>query len=110
MNSQVLFTTIQLMKNNEVFYTIEIENIDSYEFSFNSKTLATLSITVSSLKIDDINMLIMQPYDCYVLMAKKKVVKNGKEQFAHIPAKAYKYMSFVDNGEKMKFTFVEQGD
>ena len=107
MNSQVLFTTLQLMKNGKVFYTIQIENIDSYEFSFNSETLATLSITTPSLTTDDINMLIMQPYDCYVLMAKKRIIKDGKEDFVHIPAKAYGYMRFVDNGEKMKFTFIE---
>ncbi len=108
MDSQVFYTTIKLIKSNEVVYSIEIKYIDSYEFYFDSKFLANLSITVSHLDMDDLNMLINEPYDCYVLMAKKKIIKNNEEYFFNIPAKAYKRMNLVDDGQKIKLFFTER--
>lgn len=107
MNSQSLTTIIHLMKNNKPVYKLTIENIASYEFSFDNKKLATLSLIVSSLSVDTINMLIAQAYDCYVLMGRKKIIKDGQEFVYEIPAKAYKRMYLVDDGAKVKLFFKE---
>lgn len=106
MNNEILYTTIQLMKNNKVIHTINIEKITSYFFTFSNKTLATLSITVPFLNNEDVNILINDSYECYILMAKKKI----NDQLITIPARVYKTVSLVDNSKEIKLTFTELED
>ena len=106
MNSQVI-SIIDLIKDNKTIYTINIKNLEEYDFYYDTSQSSTLTITTSTLTIDDLNMLIRCPCDAYVLMGKKVIIKDGTEHVFKIPAMTYKYMSINDNGIRTKITFKE---
>ena len=106
MNKQTIHTIIQLMENNEVVHTIDIEEIDDYKFHFDTKNLSTISVFVSKLKMKDLHALVSKVYDHYVVIGTKTML-NDTRSFA-IPAKIFKNFILVDNGDQISLTFNEE--
>jgi len=106
MNSQVT-SIIQLMKSSEVFHTIKIENLTGYEFTFDSIKRATLHLTIRNLNMYDLDILVSQSYDSYVLTGTKRIKINDKEKSFAIPARVFKHMAIKENGETAEIYFSE---
>ena len=104
MNSQNIRSVIQLMENNEVVHTIEIESIDDYEFYFDSEKLSSMCIVIPKLKMEDLGILVKKPYDHYVVFGTKTVLDKTKRTFA-IPAKVFDHMVLEDRGMEIKIHF-----
>ena len=109
MESKVL-SIIQLMENDKVIHTIKIEDVQEYEFTFDSKKLSTLHITVKNLNMKDLNLLVSKPYEAYVLLGVKRIVINGQEKTFNIPAIVFKHLFIKDNSETIEIYFHETWD
>ena len=106
MDSKVT-SIIQLMKNGEVFHTIKIENLTKYEFTFDSTKLCTLHLTICNFNMYDLDILVSQPFDSYVLTGAKRVQLNNKEKSFAIPARVFKHMSIKEDGRTAEIYFSE---
>lgn len=108
-NIQVI-ATIQLMLNNKVIHSIKIDNLQDYEFTFDSEKLSTLKLKSPNLDMDDLNMLVTKPYEAYILMGIKKTIKNNREASYPIPPRVFKNVFVKENGEEVIIIFREGGD
>lgn len=95
------------MENGRAIYSIEIENVN-YKFTFDSNKLSTLTIVSSDMNIKDLGMLSTKSYECYVLMAKKRVEKNGDMYNFNVSAIAYRHMLLTDDNGVVTITFSEE--
>lgn len=107
MASQVV-STIQLIDNGQVVYTIKTENVIKYDFIYDSKELSTLHLVISNLYMRDLNTLVMKPYDSYILMGIKRIIENGKEQTFEIPPRVFKRATIKENGNLIDIVFKEK--
>ena len=107
MASQVM-STIQLMDNGQVVHTIRTENVIEYDFIYDSKELSTLHLVISNLYMRDLNMLVIKPYDSYILMGVKRIIENGKEQTFEIPPRVFKRATIRENGNLIDIVFKEK--
>ena len=107
MASQVV-STIQLIDNGQVVYTIRTENVIKYDFIYDSKELSTLHLVISNLYMRDLNTLVMKPYDSYILMGVKRIIENGKEQTFEIPPQVFKRATIKENGNLIDIVFKEK--
>lgn len=108
MNSQVI-STIQIMENDKVIHSIKIDNLSSYEFTFDSEKLSTLRLISPNLNMDDLNILVTRPYESYILMGVKKVIKDEKEQIYEIPPRVFKHVFVKEDGKNIEIFFREGG-
>lgn len=108
MASQVI-STIQLMDNGQVVHTIRTENVIEYDFTYDSKELSTLHLVISNLYMRDLNILVMKPYDSYVLMGVKRIIENDKEQTFEIPPRVFKRATIKENDNLIDIVFKEKG-
>ena len=107
MQSQVI-STIQLMENEKVVYTIKTENVVEYDFVYDSKELSTLHLVISNLYMRDLNALVTKKYDSYILMGVKRIIENGKEQSFEIPPRIFKRIIIRENGDLIDIVFKEK--
>lgn len=106
MDSKVT-SIIQLMKDGEVFHTIKIENLSKYEFTFDSTGLCTLHLTIHNFNMYDLDVLVSQPFDSYVLTGTKRIQTPDKEKSFAIPARVFKHMTIKENGRAAEIYFSE---
>jgi len=102
LNSKIT-SIIQLIKNDEVFYTIETENVYDYKFRFDSKLGSELYLAISNMNMNDLDVLVKEPYESYVLIGSKRI---GNKSFP-IPARVFKRMLIKESDNKVKITFSE---
>lgn len=103
-------SVIQLMEDDKVFYTIEINNLTSYQFLFDTdaEKPTTLYLNIPNLNMSDLDVLVRKPYESYVLIGTKKILVDGKERKFAIPPRVYKRMCLRENGESVEITFYER--
>lgn len=106
MNSQMI-ATIKLMEKGKVAYSLQLEDLYSYNFIWDSEKLCTLHLTTSNLSIHDLNALIAKPYDSYILIGLKKVRQNDTEKTFDIPARVFKHATFKGDNKIIEMTFYE---
>ena len=109
MNAQMI-ATIKLMDKGKVAYSLQLEDLYSYDFIWDSKKLCTLHLTTSNLSISDLNTIIARPYDSYVLIGIKKVRQNDQEKTYAIPARVFKHAVFKGDNKTIDMTFYETWD
>ena len=105
-----MIATIKLMDKDKVAYSLQLEDLYSYDFIWDSEKLCTLHLTTSNLSIHDLNMLIARPYDSYVLIGVKCVRKNEQEKTFDIPARVFKHAIFKGDNKTIEMTFYETWD
>ena len=106
MESQV-FATIQLMENNKVIHTIQIEKVESYVFIFDSENSTTLNIITKNLNMDDLNMLVTKSYESYILTGVKHIVQKGYSKIFDIPPRVFKRVLIKEDGKSVDMIFYE---
>ena len=105
-----MIATIKLMDKDKVAYSLQLEDLHSYDFVWDSKKLCTLHLTTSNLSIHDLNALIARPYDSYILIGVKRVHQNDKEKTYDIPARVFKHAIFKGDNKSIEMTFYETWD
>ena len=102
-----MIATIKLMDKDKVAYSLQLEDLQSYDFVWDSEKLCTLHLTTSNLNIHDLNVLISRPYDSYILIGVKRVRQNDKEKTYDIPARVFKHAIFKGDNKTIDMTFYE---
>lgn len=106
MNAQMI-ATIKLMDKGKVAYSLQLEDLHSYDFVWDSEKLCTLHLVTSNLSIHDLNVLISKPYDSYILIGLKRVHQNEQEKTYDIPARVFKHAIFKGDNKTIDMTFYE---
>ena len=106
MNAQMI-ATIKLMDNEKVAYSLQLEDLYSYDFIWDSQNLCTLRITTSNLSIPDLNRLIAKPYSSYILIGLKRIRQSDQEKTFDIPARVFKHARFKGDNKTIEMTFYE---
>ena len=104
MSLPIVNSMIHLMKDNEVAHTITINNIDDYEFEFDSEELSKMSITTSSIRMRDLDILVNKPYEHYVVMGTKIV---DDKPFS-IPSKVFCHIKIINTKGKTIICFSDE--
>ena len=97
-------STIQLMKDGEVFHSIDIKNVSEYHFSYDSEKLAYLYLDISDINMYDLDILVKEPYESYIVMGAKQY--NNK--IFPIPARVFKHIHIEESDNRARIFFSEK--